>query len=330
MSFAVAGFTRATGCATIRGRAAIRPCADKTLSMDRIQVMTAFVAVAEEQNFAAAARRLGASPATVTRAIANLEEHLGVKLVQRTTRSVRLTEAAGRYLDDVRVILGKIADAHESASGAHSVMRGHLDVTAPALFGVSHVMPCIAEFLERFPAMTVSGWFLDRVVDLVDEGIDVAIRLGGAADANTESVRVGTVRRVLCASPDYLAAHGTPRTPDALRDHAIIAARGVSPELEWHFRSGPRDIAIRVTPRLTVTSNDAAIQAAMLGVGIARLISYQVAQQVADGRLAIVLAGHEEPPWPVRVVHGTAGGTSSKVREFAGILVRRLSQAGVP
>lgn len=296
--------------------------------MDKIQVMTAFLAVAEEQNFAAAARRLGTSPASITRAIASLEEHLGVKLIQRTTRSVRLTEVAGRYLDDVRVILNKVEEAHESASEADSVLRGHLNVTAPALFGVSHVMPCIAEFLERFPAMTVSGYFLDRVVDLVDEGIDVAIRLGGPADANSESTRVGTVRRVLCASPGYLAERGVPRHPADLMAHSIIVARGVSPELEWRFRSGTQDLSVGVTPRLTVTSNDAAIQAATMGVGIARLISYQVSAHVKAQRLAIVLADYEEPPWPVSVVHGGLGSTSSKVREFADILVRHLSSAG--
>jgi DNA-binding transcriptional LysR family regulator len=292
--------------------------------MDKIQLMTAFIVVAEEQNFAAAARRLGTSPASITRAIASLEKYLGVKLVQRTTRSVRLTEAAGRYLDDVRVIMSKVEEAHESASSAHSVLRGHLNVTAPALFGVSYVTPCIAEYLERFPAMSVSGYFLDRVVDLTDEGIDVAIRIGASSDDNLESTCVGMVRQVLCASPGYLAARGTPRHPDDLADHSIIAARGVSPELKWRFRCGAQNLIVDVTPRLTVTSNDAAIKAATLGAGISRLISYQVAAHVADERLALVLADYEEPPWPVRVVWGN---TSSKVREFVQILVRRLSKA---
>lgn len=296
--------------------------------MDRVHAMTAFVAVAEEQNFAAAARRLGTSPATVTRAVASLEAHLGVKLLQRTTRSVKLSDAGGRYLDDVRLILGRISDAHESVSGAHSVMRGHLNVTAPALFGVSQVTPCIAEFLDRYPAMTVSGYFLDRVVDLAEEGMDVAVRLGGGPDAGMESLRVGTVRRVLCAAPDYLATHGVPRHPDDLRHHSIIAALGVSPEFDWRFRDGTRDLSVTVAPRLTVTSNDAAIRAATAGVGIARLVSYQVAPLVADGRLAIVLADHEEAPWPVRVLFGGRGHASAKVRAFVEILGRHLSEGG--
>jgi len=293
--------------------------------MDRMHGMTAFVAVAEEQNFAAAARRLGTSPATMSRTIAGLEEHLGVKLVLRTTRSVRLTEVGHRYLDHVREILAKMGEAHEAAGGTQSATRGHLNVTAPSLFGVSHVMPCIANYLEQFPAMTVSGYFLDRVVDLADEGIDVAVRIGHVQVADAEAVRVGSMRRVLCASPGYLAARGRPTHPAELAGHAIVQALGTSPTPEWSFRTPAGPMSVPFEPTLVVTGNDAAVTAATLGVGIARLLMYQVASHVADHRLEVVLADHEEAPWPIHVVHG--GGASSKVRAFVELLVDHLSAA---
>ncbi|WP_431288399.1 LysR family transcriptional regulator [Roseateles chitinivorans] len=303
--------------------------------MDRMHAMSAFVAVAEEQNFAAAARRMGTSPATISRAIAGLEERLGVKLVLRTTRSVRLTDVGQRYLDDVRLILAKVNEAHESAAGTQSVLRGHLSVTAPAMFGVSHVMPCIADFLAQYPLMTVSGYFLDRVVDLVDEGVDVAVRIGGThgvrdvremRDVDTPAVAVGSMRRVLCASPDYLAARGRPAHPAELAGHTIIAAQNVSPDPDWSFLTEEGPLNVRVSPALTVTSNDAAVAAATLGAGITRLFHYQVASELAERRLEIVLAEHEEAPWPIHVVHSGVGGASAKVRAFVDLLVRHLSQ----
>ncbi|OWQ44166.1 LysR family transcriptional regulator [Roseateles noduli] len=300
--------------------------------MDRMHAMSAFVAVAEEQNFAAAARRMGTSPATISRAIAALEERLGVKLVLRTTRSVRLTDVGQRYLDDVRLILAKVTEAHESAAGTQSVLRGHLSVTAPAMFGVSHVMPCIADFLAQYPLMTVSGYFLDRVVDLVDEGVDVAVRIGGtcdvrdARDVDTPAVAVGSMRRVLCASPDYLAARGRPAHPAELAGHTIIAAQNVSPDPDWSFLAEEGPLNVRVTPALTVTSNDAAVVAATMGAGITRLFHYQIASELAERRLEIVLAEHEEAPWPIHVVHSGVGGASAKVRAFVDLLVRHLSQ----
>ncbi|ANH67984.1 LysR family transcriptional regulator [Mitsuaria sp. 7] len=296
--------------------------------MDRMQAMNAFVVVAETQNFAAAARRLGTSPATISRAIAGLEERLGVKLVLRTTRSVRLTDVGQRYLDDVRLILAKVSEAHESAGGTRSVMRGHLNVTAPAMFGVSHVMPCIAQYLAQFPAMTVSGYFLDRVVDLVEEGIDVAVRIGGASVAEAMAIPVGSMRRVLCASPDYLAARGRPDHPAELADHAIISAQSVSPDPDWTFRAEAGPLSVRVSPALAVTSNDAAVMAATMGAGITRLFHYQAAPQLADGRLEVVLAEHEEAPWPIHVVHAGIDGTSPKVRAFVDLLVQHLTPPG--
>lgn len=292
--------------------------------MDRIHLMSVFIAVGEEQSFAGAARRLGMSLPGITRAIASLEETVGVKLLLRTTRSVRLTEAGSRYLDDVRVIMAKIAEADGVISGASAEPQGHLNVTASVLFGAAYVTPCLIEYLQKFAQMTVSAYFLDRVVNLVEEGMDVALRIGPVADASLKAVPVGQVRRVLCASPDYLARHGTPRHPDELGAHAMIAASGISPDIVWKFGRAPDQLAITVSPRLTVASNDAAIEAALAGVGLTRLLSYQIAAHLDAGRLHIVLADHEETPLPVHVLYREDKYGAPKMRELIDLLVLRL------
>jgi DNA-binding transcriptional LysR family regulator len=286
--------------------------------------MNVFVAVGEETGFAAAARRLDLSPAAVTQAIAALEERLGVKLLLRTTRSVRLTEAGRRYLDDTRNILASITEANHAASGVNAAPRGNLSVTASVLFGRAYIMPCIVRFLEAYPEVEVSAYFLDRIVNLVDEGIDVAVRIGHLPDSGLKALRVGQVRRVLCAAPGYLAKHGVPAHPADLLQHTIVAAAGVSPRVDWKFGTADDPIVVRMRPRLTVTSNDAAIDAVVGGLGISRLLSYQVAAEVANGRLQIVLAGHEEAPWPVHVLHRESKYGSAKVRHFIDLVVAQL------
>jgi DNA-binding transcriptional LysR family regulator len=292
--------------------------------MDQIHLMNVFVAVGEEESFAAAARRLDLSPAAVTRAISGLEEQLGVKLLLRTTRNVRLTEAGRRYLDDTRNILASIAEANEAAAGVNSTPKGNLSVTASVLFGKSFVMPCIVRFLKEYPEVEVSAYFLDRVVNLVDEGMDVAVRIGHLPDSSLKALRVGQVRRVLCASPEYLAKNGVPQHPADLLRHTIIAASGISPRVEWKFGAVDDPTMVRMKPRLTVTSNDAAIDAAVAGLGICRLLSYQIAHELTDGRLKIILADYEESPWPVHVLHRESKYGSSKVRNFIDMLVADL------
>jgi DNA-binding transcriptional LysR family regulator len=292
--------------------------------MDQIHLMNVFVAVGEDESFAKAARRLDLSPAAVTRAIAGLEEQLGVKLLLRTTRNVRLTEAGRRYLDDVRNILASIAEANEMAAGVNSAPKGNLSVTASVLFGRFFVMPCIVGFLKEYPEVEVSAYFLDRVVNLVDEGMDVAIRIGHLPDSSLKALRVGQVRRVLVASPEYLAKNGVPQHPADLLRHSIIAASGISPRVEWKFGSVDDPTMVRMKPRLTVTSNDAAIDAAAAGVGICRLLSYQVANELNHGLLKIVLADYEEAPWPVHVLHRESKFGSSKVRNFIDVLAAHL------
>ncbi|MBV7536850.1 LysR family transcriptional regulator [Duganella sp. sic0402] len=292
--------------------------------MDQFHLMTVFVAAGEEESFAAAARRLGLSPAAITRAISALEEQLGVKLLARTTRNVRLTEAGRRYLDDSRNILSSIAEANQAATGINASPKGNLSVTTSVLFGKAFVMPCIVRFLAAYPEVEVSAYFLDRVVNMVDEGIDVAVRIGHLPDSGLKALRVGQVRRVLCASPEYLARHGVPQHPADLLRHAIIAASGISPRVEWKFGAVDDPTMVRMRPRLMVTSNDSAMDAALAGVGICRLLSYQIADELAAGRLKIILAEYEESPWPVHVLHRESKFGSSKVRNFIDLLADHL------
>lgn len=251
--------------------------------MDRLHLMTVFVAVAETESFAAGSRRLGLSPPAVTRAIAALEKRLGVKLFNRTTRFVRATEAGQRYLEDSRRIIAEADDADEAAAGINAAPRGPLAVTAPALFGKMFILPALVEYLRRYPATEVSALFVDRVVNLLEEGLDVGIRIGDLPDSSMKAIRVGAVRRVLCAAPAYLKARGVPDRPTALTAHTLIAASGVTPTNDWKFRQGNKSLTVRILPRLIVNSNDAAIEAALLGFGIVRLLSYQIAPQVQAG-----------------------------------------------
>lgn len=292
--------------------------------MDRLQAMAVFVAIAEEESFAAAARRLGMSPPTVTRMLSTLEENLGVKLLHRTTRHVRTTDAGQRYLEDSRRILAEIDEADETAAGIHSEPRGHLAITAPVLFGKMFVTPGVVAFLEKYPKMDISALYLDRVVNLMEEGIDVGIRIGDLPDSTMNAIRVGTVRRVLCAAPSYLERWGMPTTPEELSDHRVIAASGVSPTIEWRFRRDDSPFHIRIKPRLTVTSNDAAIEAAVAGFGVTRLISYQIAPQLLSGELKILLSEYEQAPLPVHILHREGRRASAKIRAFVDLMSGHL------
>lgn len=292
--------------------------------MDKLYLMTAFVAVAEEESFAGAARRLNMSPPAVTRAIAALEERLGVKLLNRTTRYVRSTDAGLRYLDDARRIIGEVEEADEAAQGVNAAPRGHLAVTAPMLFGKEFVLPGIVEFLKLYPDMEVSAMFLDRVVNLLEEGFDVGIRIGELPDSSMKAKHVGFVRRVVCASSAYLTESGTPVRPEQLIGHTIVAAGTVSPSVEWKFGKGDQSSSVRVKPRLTVFNNDAAIEAAMQGFGITRLLSYQIAPQVASGQLNIILSEFEQVPIPVHVIHREGRYASGKVRTFVDLIAEKL------
>jgi DNA-binding transcriptional LysR family regulator len=292
--------------------------------MNRFHLMTVFVAVAEEQSFAGGARKLGMSPPAVTRAVAALEKRLGVKLLTRTTRFVRATDAGLRYLENARRIIADLVEADDAVAGVYAAPRGLLAVTAPVLFGRLYVVPSMVEYLRRYPDMSLSALFLDRVVNLLEEGMDVGVRIGELPDSTMRAIGVGHVRRVVCASPDYLKHSGIPQAPVDLARHTMIAASAVTPIAEWKFVSGKKKLSIKVNPRLTVTNNDAAIQAALQGFGMTRLLSYQIAPHLASGQLQTVLSEYEPPPLPIHVLHREGRQASAKVRTFVDLLVERL------
>lgn len=293
--------------------------------MARLESMEIFVAVAEEQSFARGARRLNLSAPAVTRAVAALEERLGVKLLTRTTRYVRLTDAGLRYLEDARRIIHQANEADETAAGIDAEPRGHLAVTAPVLFGRMFVIPGIVEYLQRFEAMEVSAIFLDRIVNMLEEGIDVGIRIGELPDSSMRAIRVGRVRQVLCASPGYLAKIGLPTSPDALSRHSVIvSAAGSWSTIEWKFLDGDKIMTRKIRPRLSVTGNDAAIAAAIQGLGITRVLSYQAAPFLAAGQVKIVLSEYEPTPLPIHILHREGRFASAKVRTFVDLMTERL------
>lgn len=294
--------------------------------MDRLHLMTVFVAVAEEESFAAGARRLGMSPPAVTRAVSALEDHLGMKLLNRTTRYVRVTDAGNRYLDDARRIIGEIDEADDAAAGINAAPRGHLAVTAPVMFGKLFVLPGIVDYLKRYPDMEVSAVFLDRVVNLLEEGFDVGIRIAELPDSSMRAIRVGQVRRILCASPDYLERNGTPSNPTELSSHNIIASSGVSFTNEWKFNPELELSTVRVKPKLTVSRNDAAIEAACKDIGITRLLSYQVVPYLTSGQLKIILRDFEPASIPIHVLHREGRYTSAKIRSFVDLIVAKLKE----
>ena len=292
--------------------------------MDRLHLMTVYVAVAEEEGFAAAARRLGMSPPAVTRAISALEDRLGVKLLQRTTRHVRVTEAGERYLDDARRVIAAADEADEAAVGINAQPRGHMTVTAPVLFGRMYVMPGIVDYLRQHPETSVSALFLDRVVNMLEEGVDVGIRIGELSDSSYRALRVGHVRRVICAAPSYLKRHGIPQTPQELKQHQVIVASSLSQNIEWRFVDQGEPLSVRIKPRLTVSSNDGAIEAASLGLGVTRLMSYQVAPLLAAGKLKVVLSEFESPRVPIHIIHREGRHASAKMRAFIDLMAERL------
>lgn len=292
--------------------------------MDRLHLINVFVSVVDANGFAGAARKLNISPPAVTRAISELEAHLGVRLLTRTTRVVRVTEAGARYVEDCRRILAELAEADESVSGLHASPRGRLTLTAPALFGALFVTPIVTEYLQRYPEVTASCWFLDRVVNMVDEGVDIGVRIGELPDSSLQAIRVGRVRRVICAAPSYLKRHGAPQTPDDLTAHTIVSASGVTPTPEWRLVENGAPKLVKLQPRMTTTTNDSAVAAAVAGFGLTRLMSYQVAEHVREGRLQLVLSEFETAPLPVHLVHREGRHASQKARAFLDLAIERL------
>jgi len=299
--------------------------------MDRLETMRVFVAVAEERGFAPAARRLAMSPPAVTRAIAALERRVGARLLQRTTRVVRLTEAGARFFADCKRILDDVEAAENAAAENQSEPRGELVVTAPLVFGRMFVAPIVLEFLAREPQVSARTLLVDHVVDLVEGGIDVAVRIAHLPDSSLTAIEVGTVRRVVCASPEYLAARGTPAAPADLASHDAVVFSSGAAQTEWQFGTpGSRSRALQSVPlrsRFAVNNADAAIAAAVAGAGLTRVLSYQIGAQVQAGSLQIVLEKHAVAAIPVSVVFPAGRRSTAKVRGFVELAVERLKKA---
>jgi DNA-binding transcriptional LysR family regulator len=292
--------------------------------MDRFHQLKIFVAVVDNNGFAGAARKLNISPPAVTRAINELENRLGLRLLTRTTRIVRVTETGARYAEDCRRILGELAQADASASGMHGAPRGRLALTAPVLFGNQFVTTIVTEYLRRYPDVSATCLFLDRVVNMLEEGVDVAVRIGELADSSMQAIRVGQVRRVICGAPTYFKQYGVPKTPEDLPEHRIISANSVTPIPEWRLVKNGVAHNVKLQPRLSISTNAAAATAAMSGFGVTQLLSYQVAEYLRDGKLKVVLEKFEPAALPVHVMHREGRHATQTVRAFLDLIIERL------
>lgn len=291
--------------------------------MDRIQALQVYVAVAEAGSFAAGARATGLSAPSATRAINALEDRLGARLLVRTTRVVRLTDVGQAYLEEVRGILADLQAADDLASGAAARPTGQLRLTAPVEFGRLYIAPLLAEFLDLFPDVSATLLTVDRVVNLAEEGFDIGLRIGPLPPSGLMAVRVGQVRRVVCAAPGYLRAHGMPGRPEDLRAHKIVSVAGVSPTPDWRFGTHGEQV-VRIAPRLQVSTVGAAVGLARAGWGMTRVLSYQIGPDLDDGLLRTVLDDHEPAPLPVHLVHPEGRRVAAKVRSFLDFARDRL------
>jgi DNA-binding transcriptional LysR family regulator len=292
--------------------------------MDRADQMAIFVEVAERGSFVQAARRLGRSPAAVTRAIAELETRLGVRLLNRTTRAVTLTEAGQGLLAGAKRVLADFDEIERATAGQGSAPRGELAVTAPIVFGRRHVTPIVTAFLKRYPDVNVRLLLLDRPIDLLDEGIDVAVRIGVLPDSSAVATRVGAVRRVVVAAPSYLARHAVLHAPADLSRHRIISFSGIGGTERWRFAGDAGEIVVRVSPRLTVSTAEAALDVALSGFGITRVLSYQAAEALAAGTLVRLLAANEPQDLPVHLLYPAGRYPAPKLRAFIDFAAARL------
>ncbi len=283
--------------------------------------MQAFLAVADLEGFAPAARRLGLSPSAVTRLIAALEERLGARLLQRTTRSVALTDAGQRYLARVRRILADVEEAEASIQDERTRPSGRLVVSAPIGFGRLHVSPVMSEYLKRYTEVSGELRLTDHMINLIEDGVDLAVRIGHLPDSSLVARQVGEMRRVVVASPGYLKARGEPKTPEAIASHQTVQFGATAASLDWRFVREGRDIRIGSVPRFITNSADAAIQYAVKGGGLTRVMAYQAADALKRGRLKIVLAKFEQSPLPIHVVYPTQRLLSAKVRAFIDLVL---------
>jgi DNA-binding transcriptional LysR family regulator len=295
--------------------------------MDRLDAMRVFVAALDEGSLAGAGRRLGRSPAAVTRAVAFLEGRVGVQLLYRTTRALRLTEAGERYASTCQRVLTDLEEADISAAGERAAPRGLLTITAPVMFGTHILRPIVTAFLRREPAVRIRYLLLDRLVNLIDEGVDLALRIAPLPDSSLVALRIGEVRQMLCASPEYLARKPPIVAPADLAGHDCIAITQMGPNEVWTFPPSPGGRmarTVRIKPRLTVNADEAAVKSAVDGEGVLRVLSYKIDSEVRDGRLVVLLPDDEPPPMPVHLVVPEGRLAIAKVRAFMDFAAARL------
>jgi DNA-binding transcriptional LysR family regulator len=294
--------------------------------MDRLRELEVFVAAADAGSFAKTAARLRLSPPAVTRAISALEDRLGARVFNRTTRSLTITDVGQRFLETARRLLADLDAAEKDAVGETSMPRGHLTITASVTFGRSALAPVVCDFLHQYPQVTASVLLLDRIVNLVEEGLDIAIRIGELPDSNLVAKRIGAVRRMLVASPDYVARRGAPTTPADLRLHSVVAFTGLMPGRELRFNTAQGMRTHSLNPAYEINDALAAINAAELGHGITVALSYMVHDAIKAGKLVPILETSEPPPAPVHLVHPQSRLVAPKVRAFIDFAAPKLKQ----
>ncbi|MGA0599105.1 LysR family transcriptional regulator [Caulobacter sp. KR2-114] len=294
--------------------------------MDRLEAMSLLVAAVDSGSLSKASRALGLPLATVSRKVADLEANLKTTLLIRSSRGLELTPAGRDYVVAARTILEQVAEAERAAAGEYAEPKGELVVTAPTMFGRLHLLPVATAFLSTYPDVAVGLMLTDRVTHFLDDQVDVALRIGALADSSLVATRIGWLRRVMCASPDYLAAHGAPDAPEDLADHQVISFDDAPVQTAWSFWQGGAEVSAPFRPRLSVTTIEAAIDAGLAGAGLVRALSYQVAEAVRDGRLRVVLADFEPPPRPVHLVYNRQARMPLKLRAFVDFAVPRLRE----
>jgi DNA-binding transcriptional LysR family regulator len=292
--------------------------------MDRFESMSTLLAAVEGGSLSAASRKLGMPLATVSRKVSELEAHLRTRLINRTSRRLMLTDAGRSYVAACKRILEDIGEAERAAAGEYMAPRGDLTVAAPIVFGRLHVLPVAIEFLKAYPDIDIRVALADRVVNLREDDIDLAIRIGDLPDSSLVATRVGAIRRVVCGSPAYFAQRGTPKSPGELSTHDCITFDGLMSPDAWKFAVGKSIVSVAIHSRLTVNTAEAAIDAAIAGIGITRVLSYQVASALRAGTLALALREFEPTPWPVSLVYTGQGLLPLKLRAFLDFAAPRL------
>jgi len=292
--------------------------------MDRLEAMSIIVAVTETGSFSAASRRLNKPVATVSRMVAELEARLKAQLFQRSSRQMTLTDAGRSYIEACKRIIEQVDDAEREVSGEYRIPKGDLAITSPWGLGHMHLMPIAVEFMNAYPEIALRLVLTDRIVDTVEENIDISIRIGNLADSNLIATKVGSVRFVLCASPVYLAEHGHPGEPAELAMHDCISVDSLAPQRSWKFIKDGREMVAPIRSRLTVSDSEAAIEAAIAGAGITRVMSYKMEAARRAGQLVVMLEKYEQEPWPVHIVYAERKPVPLKLRAFLNWMTPRL------